>query len=87
MDNTRERDLAHLHEVFTDPQKSDWARQNAYRNFVSIQSQMKDRTLAEFRHRLVKAIQVNDLAAADKIEKQIRDHEKRQPWYRPPRTA
>lgn len=86
MDNSRERDLQHLKDVFTDPTRSLFARKEAYRSFLGIQAQMHDRTLAELRSRLIKSIQAGDNEATDKFERQIRDYAKRQWWYIPRRA-
>lgn len=87
MDTSRERDLSHLHKVFTDPTRSLFARKEAYRSFQGIQAQMNDRKLAELRYRLIKSIRAGDNEATDKLELQIRDYAKRQWWYIPRTNA
>lgn len=77
MDNSRDEDLKALHTRFHDKSKSLRVRNLAYRTFQSIQAQVKDRTLVELRHRLIKAHRANDVIEVEKIESQIDEHTRR----------
>lgn len=87
MDKSRESDLRLLSERFNDPFKTLATRKRAYRSFLAIKAQMGDRHLTEQRQRLIKAIQHNDAYLADKIERQIKDYERQQWWFRPTTTG
>lgn len=86
MDNSRVHDLEVLKERMNDESKPLFLRKQAYRAFNSIVGQMNDRDLRDLRTMMIRAIKAGDISAVDKIEKRIRDHERRQPWYLPRTT-
>ena len=74
MDSSRDADLKRLHDMFEDKSKSLYVRKNAYRSFHNILRQVKDRKLAELRHRLTKAIIAGDTHFIEKIERVIDEY-------------
>ena len=74
MDSSRDEDLTALHKRMNNPDLNHLSRFIAWRSFNKILEQVRDRTLTELRHRLVRARQANDLDVAEKIELQIKEH-------------
>lgn len=74
MDSSREADLSALHKRFQDTDLPMGTRQQAYRTFQTIQSQVKDKGLNELRHRLIRAHRANDVHEAEKIEQQLKEY-------------
>jgi hypothetical protein len=74
MDNSRDHDLAALHERFTNPNLSDEARKRAYNAYQDIQAQVKDKVLTALRYRLVRAHRADDQTEIGKLESLIKEH-------------
>lgn len=86
MDNSRDADLYALHKRFNDYSLSKTVRKRAYDTFQFVQAQVKDKKLAELRHRLIKAHRANDVEMVERFEAQIKEYT-RHKWRLPPAMA
>lgn len=82
MDGSRAKDLDMFRERMEDVTLPMSKRRQAANHFFLIRAQIKDRKLAELRHRLIKATRANDLEYIEKFEGQIKQHSYRMGYDR-----
>jgi hypothetical protein len=74
----RQEDLHYLYKIFSDVRKPSLDRKLAYKSFVAIQKQLKDKKLMSLRKMLLNASRANDKYNIWKYTQQINEHVKRE---------